>query len=514
MKKMLTLILAVALLATTLVPAFAQEAPTTLQWYYVNDSATETAEDWLRDEIEAAFNVKLELIGRPGPDQREWYELELAANHHFDYFFTGGHSMDDYKSFIERGLVLELTEEMIRENMPRLSAYYDKYADAFGGNVFDWYRIDGKIYSIPMTRPGDAKRNVIGIRGDWLEELGMKVPTTLTEFEEVLDAFTHDDPDGNGEDDTYGFTGVSWNAFSMSPIAQAFGVNFDTWYMNDEGKLVYGNVQPEMKQVLEVLNRWYKAGYFPAEFWKQDWDSFRSQMTSGVAGMCVQSYDSFIRETDGWALSDLLLTTPGAWFEVSPGMVGENGDYGCLQFNPVTFAGIMFHADLENDMDKVKKYMQVMDALLYDGDWYCKAVYGPKDVGYTVDEEGHYVQVPADDSAVSSSVSGHMITELNNFFNDPAFDMGINASADAKYADDATKCYNMATGIYDVTSSLSGKRPMNEQYEKAMSEVIDTYLPEIIDGTRPIDDFDRMVEEWYAAGGQEVTDELNALLGK
>ena len=47
-----------------------------------------------------------------------------------------------------------------------------------------------------------------------------------------------------------------------------------------------------------------------------------------------------------------------------------------------------------------------------------------------------------------------------------------------------------------------------------MSEVINTYLPQIIAGERPIDDFDRMVEEWYAAGGTEVTAELQALLNK
>lgn len=238
------------------------EEPITLQWYYTNDTAVPLENDFLLKEIEEAFNVKLELIGRPGPDQNSWYQMELAAGTKLDVYAGGGLQIGNYKQYVEAGLVMELDEAIIRENMPNLMAYYDKYADAFGGSIFDWYRIDGKIYAIPQARPGDAKRNVIGIRGDWLEELGMERPKTIEEFETVLDAFTYGAPDGNGKDDTYGFTGVSWNQFSMSPICQAFGVNIDTWYLNDEGKVVYGNVQPEMKQFLEVLSRWYKAGYF------------------------------------------------------------------------------------------------------------------------------------------------------------------------------------------------------------------------------------------------------------
>lgn len=509
--RLLSWILALAVLATMLAPMAAlAEEPITLQWYYTNDTAVPLDNDFLLKEIEEAFNVKLELIGRPGPDQNAWYQRELAAGTKLDVYEGGGLQIGNYKQYVEDGLVMELDEAMIRENMPNLMAYYDKYADAFGGNIFDWYRIDGKIYTIPQARPGDAKRNVIGIRGDWLEELGLEMPKTIEEFEAVLDAFTYGDPDGNGEDDTYGFTGVNWNQFSMSPIAQAFGVNMDTWYLNDEGKVVYGNVQPEMKQFLEVLSRWYKAGYFPTEFWTQDWDAFRSQMTSGVAGMCVQSFDAFLLEDGGWAIGDLLLTNPDAWFEVSPGMVGPDGDYGCLQFNPVTFGGTMFSYELENQPEKLKKYMQVMDAILFSGDWLAKALYGEEGVGYNVNEKGEYVSTGAGEG----TPAGHAIVQLREFYNDPEFDNSMNSVNNPEYYAKATKAFEAATGIYDVTSSLVGDRPLSKQYSQALNAIINNYLPQIISGERPIDDFDRMVEEWNAAGGLEVTAELQALLDK
>lgn len=177
-------------------------------------------------------------------------------------------------------------------------------------------------------------------------------------------------------------------------------------------------------------------------------------MTSGVAGMCVQSFDAFLLEDGGWAIGDLLLTNPDAWFEVSPGMVGPDGDYGCLQFNPVTFGGSQ------------------------------------------------------------GTPAGHAIVQLREFYNDPEFDNTMNSVNNPEYYAKATKAFEAATGIYDLTSSLVGDRPLNAQYKEAMSAVISNYLPQIISGERPIDDFDRMVEEWNAAGGLEVTAELQALLDK
>lgn len=506
------------LMVLGVMPAIAEE-PITLQWYYVNDNdRAPEAEDWLKKEIEETFNVKLELIGRPGPDQNQWYQEEIAAGTEFDYFEGGGLGIKDYKKYVDEGLVMELDRAMIEKNMPNLMKYYEKFSEAFGGDVFKWYEIDGKIYSIPQTRPGDAQRNVIGVRGDWLENLGLEVPKTLAEFEEVLEAFTYDDPDGNGIDDTYGFTGVNWNSFSLSPLCQAFGFNMDVWYMDEEGKVQYGTVQPEMKQTIELLQKWYKAGYFPTEFWNQGWDEFRSQLTSGVAGMGVQSFDSFIDTVNGWALGELLLVNPDAYFELAYGIEGENAKGGCLQFNPVTFAGYMFSYKLENQPEKVEKYMQVFDALMFDPEWTAKATYGQPEIGYTVDENGNYIQLEGDLTAgtsvvASSNCAADTIKQLQEFINDPSYDRSFTAASNPVFTAAANEAFANAHGIYDIASSAFAARPVNDQYSAALNEIINTYLPELISGERPLDDFDRMVEEWYAAGGTEVVAEMNAIFG-
>ena len=52
-----------------------------------------------------------------------------------------------------------------------------------------------------------AERKGIFIRKDWLENVGMEMPTTWEDLYNVAHAFTYDDPDGNGVKDTYGLTG-------------------------------------------------------------------------------------------------------------------------------------------------------------------------------------------------------------------------------------------------------------------------------------------------------------------
>ena len=57
---------------------------------------------------------------------------------------------------------------------------------------------EGKNYGMPNLNYSHVENSVSGYRWDWLEKLGMEVPTTIEELHDVLYAFTHNDPDGNG----------------------------------------------------------------------------------------------------------------------------------------------------------------------------------------------------------------------------------------------------------------------------------------------------------------------------
>jgi multiple sugar transport system substrate-binding protein len=58
----------------------------------------------------------------------------------------------------------------------------------------------GKTYGVPFS----AQANVLLVRSDWLKKVGMQPPKTWADLEKVAKAFTTQDPDGNGKNDTYG----------------------------------------------------------------------------------------------------------------------------------------------------------------------------------------------------------------------------------------------------------------------------------------------------------------------
>ncbi len=70
--------------------------------------------------------------------------------------------------------------------------------------VNDNIRIDGKLYGIYRGRA--LGRYGMTYRKDWADKLGLEKPETVEDIYNMLYAFTYGDPDGNGQDDTYGLT--------------------------------------------------------------------------------------------------------------------------------------------------------------------------------------------------------------------------------------------------------------------------------------------------------------------
>lgn len=62
--------------------------------------------------------------------------------------------------------------------------------------------LDGKNYGVPFSR----QTMVTMIRKDWREKLGIEIPKTREDLQDLAAAFASQDPDGNGKADTYGMT--------------------------------------------------------------------------------------------------------------------------------------------------------------------------------------------------------------------------------------------------------------------------------------------------------------------
>ncbi len=105
--------------------------------------------------------------------------------------------------YAEKGMLLDLTP-YVEQLQPSI--------DFVGEDNWRKGNLEGKQYGIP--RIPDVPFATWWVRKDWLDELGLAVPTNLEELATVAEAFTLDDPDRNGQNDTYGLTGAGIAAFN------------------------------------------------------------------------------------------------------------------------------------------------------------------------------------------------------------------------------------------------------------------------------------------------------------
>ena len=161
------------------------------------------------------------------------------------------------KSLYENELVLEISD--LIENYA--SDELKESIEVAGEEIFYPATFAGGIYAMPQITNGAASYdNIWWLRKDWLDNLNLSVPTDWDSFVEVMTAFAKQDPDGNGQADTYGLSTALTSGHYDRILFNSLGAYPYMWYEGEDGSLVYGSVQPEMKAALEKIAGLYAAG--------------------------------------------------------------------------------------------------------------------------------------------------------------------------------------------------------------------------------------------------------------
>ena len=177
-----------------------------------------------------------------------------------------------------------------------LTDIYEQYAAPYtkevmhqeGDTAFDAATFQGKLMGIPITGSSMDSAALIWIRADWLKKLGLSDPKTMDDVLAISDAFTKNDPDGNGNDDT---TGLALNKAlyggyaSLDGFFNGYHAYPQIWVKDDSGNIVYGSVQPEMKAALQKLQELYEDGQIDREFGVKDEGKAAEYAASGRNGL-------------------------------------------------------------------------------------------------------------------------------------------------------------------------------------------------------------------------------------
>lgn len=241
-----------------------------------NNMWTQIYEDELGIKLEAKYAMP------SGEEMNQRLNALIVSNDLPDIFTVHGSQTQQLQQLIEADLIADLTD------------VYDQYASPLVKDLLPEAALepilrDGRLFAIPHMVDTSEDGFMIWIRTDWLDNLKLSPPKTMQDLLAIAKAFTHDDPDQNGQDDTYGFVasadGNVSNPFTLGGFFYGYHAYPGIWLKDDSGKLVYGSIQPEMKDALQQLQELYQDGVISKEWTVNDNAQNQQDLINGKVGI-------------------------------------------------------------------------------------------------------------------------------------------------------------------------------------------------------------------------------------
>ncbi|WP_163536169.1 extracellular solute-binding protein [Gracilibacillus sp. YIM 98692] len=277
----------------------------------------------VEQRIEEATNTELDIEWVSANNYPDRFNVVLASGDLPDLMLVPDPFSPVFRQAAEQGAFWDVGPYI--DDYPNLKEHIADIA-------WDLTTMDGKQFAIPRPRPSEGDSFFI-VRKDWLDNVGLEEPTTTEELYEVMRAFTHDDPDGNGEDDTVGFVGYinDENMGGFGAFEGVFnGVNGE-WGLQD-GELVHRAFLPGTRDMIEYLAKAYEDGLIAADFASLQVSQARDMFKAGEAGVNVNKsgalqdvYDSLVQINPEFEFKNLLpLTNVNGFNPKGPGFAGAN----------------------------------------------------------------------------------------------------------------------------------------------------------------------------------------------
>lgn len=458
--------------------------------------------DWDTDpilqEVEKATGTDIEMvkIGYDVYEQR--VNATLASRETPDIIAT----LSNYPmvfQLAEQGAFAPFEGE-VGEAAPNVLAMYDEGSSAEG------VKVDGKVYAQPVYwNSSDSPAGVqIHLRKDLLDELGLAVPDTFEQYFGFLEACSE-------ANDVAGvtFNGTAFSTGQLAGFAGAFGLSTVGWTETENG---YESplVQPEMKEALLLFRQLVERGLVDPAAWENDQDAARSRYVSGEACSLIFNGGGHI----GRIQNDMDLLERGyqEYLLPAPSAGGEARGY---PLGP-SFYGLTVLSNLRGNNPvaaaRVLNYLNSEEGIKL-------TVLGVEGVDYAEDN-GEITLLPARAErgfpATAGDTGAHpLATPIVSWVPQEWQDFQLLYGKPASFE---TWYQQMQDNMYLYTLPSTGALIQTEagiRYGGALSDLTDRYLVEIVRAASDADasaKFDEFVAAWKAAGGDQVTAEVNEVL--
>ncbi|WPP40092.1 extracellular solute-binding protein [Paenibacillus hunanensis] len=455
----------------------------TITWLNILHTASPPT-DTILNKLEEKTNSDITFSWIPDASKEERINTALASDSLADIVTLTMLDNSSVRNSLKSGLFWEV-EPYLKDypNLAKISPDTIKSAS-----------IGGKLYGIPFQK--DLARNGVTLRKDWLDKLGLEVPKTTDELMEVARAFTEDDPDGNGQDDTTGFVDrndLVYGAFKT--LGSYFGTP-NNWQVSADGKMTPEFMTDGYLKTMNYMKQLYDKGYMNKDFAVTAKTDQQQKFAQGKAGIYVGAlFDS----------KNLLNMSKGVQDNMQLVMAnditstGKESDRAIWAANNGIGGLLAFPRTEVKDEAQLKRILQFVNDLL-DEDSYALMTYGIEGTHYKLDDKDAATIINTDlwqqevqpFAASRPKESGFKIHDA-----DP-----LKQQADKMIADNAN--YAVLNPAYSLDSETYNTQ--GSELQKIITDATYKYILGEIDEAG----FKEALETWKSSGGNSIIAEYEA----
>lgn len=496
-----------------------KKAPVTVDWLAYNTYGQPDPNSEYIKQQEEWYNIKFNFWYI---DDQQWDQVlgvRLAAGEMPDVLKVKNTAM--VEKYVKQGVLAPISDDMLKK-LPAVTKAIEQMG-GYEGTIDGYY--EGKLYVLKMADLSASYPTVLTWRKDWLRNVGINdIPDTIAEWEDAMYKFRNNDPDKNGKKDTYGMSNTTMNAifgaYGAIPLKEFRGKGNQNLFWTKKGdRYTFAAIQPEMKDALATLAKWYKDGLIDPEFVTGEnisghWSLSQAFENSklGVTGMATANGwrpPLFEGGAGGTAYESFVKVNPnlkfGEDYDLGKPPVGPEGKSGTHCWGGFSTAGVSFTTKLTKDPNRLEAVLNMINQVTSNYDKYVYNKYGVEGKSFKIDpKSGQFSSLPPYDSSAAEATKAGFNT-ITAAFPVPDFDKKTNPLL-FQYMDKYK-----TTGYSDIyVPSTEAATKYTEDLKKL---ALDAYI-QIITGAKPVSYFDEFVKTFNEKGGAEIEKQVNAAIKK
>ena len=238
--------------------------------------------------LEEKTGVHIEWRNFTGATFGERRNLAMATGEMPDVIKNAAFSDYELLNLAEDGAIIPLND-LIDNHMPNLQKVLEEAPEYRGMMTAP----DGNIYAFPWIEElGEGKESIHSVASfpwinvEWIEQLGLEVPTTTDELKEVLIAFRDNDPAGDGQTIPMSFI-INHGGEDPQSLFGAFGIgdNWDHTVVSNDGEVILTAAHEQYKDAINWLYSLYEENLMDIEAFEHEWPAYVAKGQEGRYGL-------------------------------------------------------------------------------------------------------------------------------------------------------------------------------------------------------------------------------------